>query len=133
MKKLLVHITWSGDNYCAHSDIVLGCITTGHSIEEVKCNYAEALELHREGIEEGEELPDWVIRGDYEFEYELAVPALLKHYSAYISLSAIGRAAGIRPKQMSHYLNGVRVPRTKRREDIVSALHRIGAELSKAK
>ena len=43
------------NNYAAYSPDVPGCVATGKTIEEVKQQYAEALEFHFEGLKEGNE------------------------------------------------------------------------------
>ncbi len=48
----------AGNNLSAYLPDVPGCITTGRTVEEVLANMREALEFHREGLQEdGEELP----------------------------------------------------------------------------
>lgn len=59
------------------------------------------------------------------------VTAMLKAYSSYVSLAAISRETGINSALLSHYANGLKVPRNKQQKIIVSGLHRIGALLSK--
>lgn len=42
-------------NYAAYSPDVPGCVATGKTIEEVKQQFAEALEFHLEGLREDNE------------------------------------------------------------------------------
>lgn len=46
MKQILVIIERCKGNFSAYSPDVLGCVTTGDSIEETVRNMKEALELH---------------------------------------------------------------------------------------
>ncbi|MGL5079108.1 MAG: type II toxin-antitoxin system HicB family antitoxin [Waterburya sp.] len=39
-------------NYCAYSPDVPGCVATGQTIEEVKQEFADALQFHLEGLAE---------------------------------------------------------------------------------
>lgn len=39
-------------NYCAYSPDVLGCVATGQTIEEVKQEFADALQFYLEGLAE---------------------------------------------------------------------------------
>ena len=56
MKRFLVVIEKSGDNYSSYSPDLPGCIATGANREEAEKNIHEAIELHVQGLIE-EELP----------------------------------------------------------------------------
>jgi predicted RNase H-like HicB family nuclease len=57
--KYLVVIEKTQTGYSAYSPDVLGCISTGATLEEINQNMQEALEFHIDGlIEEGLEIPD---------------------------------------------------------------------------
>src|ERR1700679_1267509 len=48
-----------GSNFSGHSPDVLGCISTGDTLDEMRTQMREALEFHLEGmVEEGEAVPD---------------------------------------------------------------------------
>lgn len=56
--KYLVVIEKGENNYAAYSPDVLGCVTTGKTVEETLEMMKEALEFHFETmIEDGEEIP----------------------------------------------------------------------------
>ncbi len=56
--KYLVVIEKTQTGYSAYSPDVLGCISTGATLEEVNENMQEAIEFHIDGlIEEGLEIP----------------------------------------------------------------------------
>jgi predicted RNase H-like HicB family nuclease len=56
--KYLVVIEKGENNYAAYSPDVLGCVTTGKTVEETLEMMKEALEFHFEAmIEDGEEIP----------------------------------------------------------------------------
>ena len=40
------------NNYSAYLPDLPGCVTTGDTVEELKCNMQEAIELHLEGLRE---------------------------------------------------------------------------------
>jgi predicted RNase H-like HicB family nuclease len=49
----------AGTNYSAYVPDLPGCITTGNTIEEIKRNMTEAIELHLEGLRaEGISIPE---------------------------------------------------------------------------
>ena len=57
--RYLVVIEKTQTGYSAYSPDVLGCVSTGATLEEVNQNMQEALEFHIDGlIEEGLEIPD---------------------------------------------------------------------------
>lgn len=54
-----VVIEKAGNNYSAYVPDLPGCITTGHTVEEIERNMRDAIELHLEGmIEDGETIPE---------------------------------------------------------------------------
>lgn len=56
--KYLVVIEKTQTGYSAYSPDVLGCVSTGETLEEVNQNMQEAIEFHIDGlIEEGLEIP----------------------------------------------------------------------------
>ncbi len=58
MESYLVIIQKADSNYCAYSPDVLGCISTGDTVEQTRRAMKEALESHLELMaEDGDELP----------------------------------------------------------------------------
>ena len=69
MEKILCLIEDAGSNYCAFFPYILGVVTTGSTIEEIKRNAYDALGLHKRGvIEDGLELPK-ELEGDYDLVF----------------------------------------------------------------
>ena len=128
-----VSVEWTNKNFCASlSDNVPGAIVlTAKDIIELKREVKETLKFHVEGmLADGEEVPQWLIDGNYEFEYDyLSTAALIKACEPYASLAALSRASGINQRQLSHYANGLRHPRPEQRKRIVEGMHKIGMEL----
>ena len=59
VKKFAVVIERGENNLSAYVPDLPGCITTGHTVEEIERNMREAIELHLEGmIEDGETIPE---------------------------------------------------------------------------
>ena len=50
MKKYLVVIEETNTGYLAYSPDLEGCVSTGHTREEVEKNMQEAIEFHLEGM-----------------------------------------------------------------------------------
>ena len=133
MKKLTVHVSWFDKNFgAALDDSVPGSVVlTAKTFEELQEAVPETLRFHVEGLleDEDEEVPDWLAKGDYEFEWDLDTAALLQICSQYATLAAISRASGVNERQLSHYANGTKKPRGPQRQRIVDGLHKIGQSL----
>ena len=115
MEKIVVNVSWCDKNFGASlSENVPG----------------ETLNFHVEGmIAEGDNVPQWLRKGDYELEYHLDASALLQMCSPYASIAAISRASGINQHQLSHYANGIKKPRPEQRRRIIEGIHKIGRKL----
>jgi len=129
MEKVIVEIEYLGNNYSAHAPILLGCVSTGDTLENVKKNIAEAIQFHVESsIEYNDPVPD-VFEGEYELEFKLSTEALLNEYSNIFTKAALSRITGINERQLWHYAAGVRKPRAKQATRIESGLHQLGKQL----
>lgn len=131
-RKFKVDVSWTGKNFCCSwSDEVAGTVVvTAKTLEKLKENFAESLKWHIEGcVEDGDELPQYLVDGDYELDYNLDTAALLRDAETYTTMAAISRASGINQKQLSHYANGVKQPRPMQRARIIAGLHVIGSRI----
>ena len=125
MEKIVVNVSWCDKNYgAALSDNVPGAVVvTAKSYDELIDEVKATLQFHVEGmIADGDEVPQWLRDGDYEFEYHLDTAALLQMCSPYASIAAISRVSGINQ-------HGLKKPRPEQRRRIVEGLHKIGREL----
>ena len=133
MEKIIVNVSWCDKNFGASlGDNVPGAVVlTAKTFEELQREVPETLRFHVNGmIEDGDEVPQWLANGDYEFEYNFIDTATLLHvYSQDLSLAAISRASGINQTQLSHYANGLKTPRPAQRKRIVDGIHTIGRRL----
>ena len=133
MEKIRVDVQWCDKNFGASlGDNVPGAVVlTAKTYEELLREVPDALRFHVEGmVEDGDDVPQWLIDGDYEFDYHLAdVATLLRAYEPYYTLSALSRATGINQHLLSHYANGLKNPRPQQRRRIVEGMHKIGREL----
>jgi predicted RNase H-like HicB family nuclease len=58
MLQYLVIIEPAGESYSAYVPDLPGCISTGESVDAVRRNMAEAIELHLDGLrEDGQPIP----------------------------------------------------------------------------
>lgn len=129
MEKVNVMVGWDR-NYGAHLEIGDGIVVvTGTKLEDVKKEFASALEFHLGGMREaGEEIPV-AFQGNYELVYHLNAQALLKHTEGIISRKALARATGINLQQLSHYATGWRNPRPEMQQRIMRGIQEIGQQL----
>lgn len=125
MQKIKVIIDWD-ENFGAVSELVDGCVATGKTFEQVKENYASALEFHLEDLEKVEIPAE--LSGDYELEFELTAQALLHRFDKILTRATLSRITGINERQLGHYVSGYRNPRAEQRKKIVDAFHQLGKE-----
>ena len=133
MEKIKVDVAWCDKNFGASlGDNVPGAVVlTAKTYEELLREVPETLRFHVEGmLADGDDVPQWLADGDYEFEYNLVdVATVLRAYEPFVSLAALSRASGINQHQLSHYANGLKQPRPQQRQRIVDGIHKIGREL----
>ena len=133
METIRVDVQWCDKNFGASlSENVPGAVVlTAKTYEELLREVPETLRFHVEGmIEDGDDVPQWLVDGEYEFQYNLLdVATVLRAYEPYVSLAAISRATGINQHLLSHYANGLKRPRPRQRQRIVDGMHKIGREL----
>ena len=64
--KYLIIIEPGPNNYSAYIPDLPGCVTVGESIDEVKSNMKEAIDLHLEGLkEDGADIPEPMTLSEY--------------------------------------------------------------------
>lgn len=133
MEKIKVDVAWCDKNFGASlGDNVPGAVVlTAKTYEELLREVPETLRFHVEGmLSDGDDVPQWLIDGDYEFEYNLIdVATVLRACEPFVSLAALSRASGINQHLLSHYANGLKQPRPQQRQRIVDGIHKIGREL----
>lgn len=132
MERIIVNVSWCDHNFGASlSENVPGAVVlTAKTYDELINEVRSTLDFHIEGmIADGDDVPQWLRDGDYEFEYHLDAAALLQMCAPYVSIAAISRVSGINQHQLSHYANGLKKPRPQQRRRIVEGLHKIGREL----
>lgn len=130
--KLKISVSWTGSNFCcAWSDDEAGTVVvTSKTLLSLKEDFEQSLKWHIEGcMEDGDKLPEYLVNGNYELEYELDTAALLQDAETYTTMAAISRASGINQKQLSHYANGLKRPRPEQRARIIAGLHVIGSQI----
>jgi len=128
-KLLEVTVCKTGTGFSAHIEEVLGVVTTGKTIDDIKENMYNALKGHiNVMIEDGDPIPE-IVQGEYELVFKIDVESLLEYYQGILTQSAIARLTGINSKQLNHYAKGKSKPRPAQIRKIEQGLHKLGAEL----
>lgn len=127
MEKIIVTVDWL-NNYGAGTDI-LPVVAAHQTLEGLKEGFSESFNLHLESMkEDNDEIPE-ELQGEFELQFVLTTRALLHYYDGILSRTAISRITGINPKQLGHYIQGIRVPRKQQRDKIIQGLHKLGRTL----
>ncbi len=127
MEKIVVIIGKSKNHYGGYAENVEGLYAAGDTPDEVKKDFLNAIELFKEANDK----KYWpaALKGDYEIEYKLDIPAFLATYSGIFTKSAIERLTGINRVQLAHYASGFRNPRSDKRRKIEQAIYTLADEL----
>ena len=129
MKNVIVTVEKSENNYSACIETLLGCVTTGKTMNELKRNMYEAVEFHLEGmVEDGDDIPEQ-FNGEYRLVFRFDTKNLLSHYKGIFTNSALERLTGINQRQLQRYASGKTRPMRPQQMKIQKALHRLGKEL----
>lgn len=129
MSKLNIIIEKAEHNYSAFIKEIDGVVATGSSIDEIKTNILEAIEVLIESYKDcTEEIPE-VLSREYDVEFSLDTQSFLNIYSEIFTKSGLERLTGINQKQLWHYAKGKTKPRPAQKMKIESALHKLGEEL----
>ena len=111
--------------YVADNNLPFGIIGDGKTVADAKADFQNSLEEMKAYYEsEGKEFPE------IEFEYIYDTASFLQQYAYAFTLAGLERITGINQRQLSHYINGVRKPRTSTIQKIESRLRSFGNEIS---
>jgi hypothetical protein len=126
METIKVTVDWCEKNYSALIGENIGgvIVVTDKTLDGLKDKLREGVQFHIEGL--GDEATDWMKSGEYTFQYEYTISAILQNALNYTTLAALSRITGIRHAQLSHYANALSRPKQPQSEKIISGLHTIG-------
>ena len=74
MEKVIVDVAWCDRNYGGSlgSNVPGAVVFTAPNFDALQKEAKDSLEFHIEGLmENGEDVPEWLKNGDYEFEYNI--------------------------------------------------------------
>lgn len=112
--------------YCNDHPSLFGI---GDTATAAKDSLLETLRITKEiGRESAYIYPDW-LDSEFEFLTHWDVRTMLVYYSGIITPTALGKMAGIHPKQIWSYMHGLTRPRKSQVQKIESAVHALGHEL----
>ena len=112
--------------YCNEHPALFGI---GNTANQAKKSLEETLRLVKEdGKDAALFYPEW-IEEDYTFMVHWDVRTMLEYYSGIITPTALGKLAGIHPKQIWSYMHGLSKPRRTQVLKIERAVHKLGHEL----
>lgn len=129
MENIKVGIHWCDKNFsCVWGTPEFGSIiVTNKTLEGLKKEFETSLQAQiNDMLVEGEDVPQWLVSGDFVIEYDMHISAILRNAEQFTTMAAISRASGINQKQLTHYASSLKEPRPAQRERIISGLHRIG-------
>jgi predicted RNase H-like HicB family nuclease len=129
MEKITVTVEFTDNNYSAFIESLSGCVAIGDSLDDLKENLKEAIDLHVETSREyGEYVPKEFL-GEYELVFTFDVKSLLTHYNGIFTNAALQRLTGINQRQLQRYARGESRPKKEQVIKISQALHKLGHEL----
>ena len=131
METIKVNVSWSNKNFNGGwaLDGVGAVIATGKTLDEFKSEFRDALEFHIDAmLADGEQLPQWLARKDYDIEFELEPSALLRNAERFTTMAALSRITGINQRLLSNYASDVKRPRPAQRDKIIEGIHEIGRQ-----
>ncbi|KAA6328989.1 hypothetical protein EZS27_022167 [termite gut metagenome] len=131
METFKVQVSKTPTGYCAAMDILPGWIVgISGSFPDLQREVKESIEFYVECAKaDGDAFPA-ALGGDYRLDYVFTIESLLSFYDGIITRAALSRLTGINEKQLGHYVCGRSQPRHQQAVKIVSALHRLGNELT---
>lgn len=130
MKTVDITICLASDGtYSAYINEHPALFGIGSTAAEAKRSLEETLRLVKEdGKERSLFYPEWLDE-EYSFMVHWDVRTMLDYYSGIITPTALGKMAGIHPKQIWSYMHGLSKPRRTQVLKIENAVHRLGQEL----
>ena len=101
----------------------------GENLETAKADAYKVIEYYMDILNKnGETIPE-ILQNGYELDFEFDIESLLKHIEGIVTKTALAKASGINPIQLSHYSSGLKKPRKEQKEKIINGLHKLGQEL----
>ncbi len=128
MQKINVSVKPNKDGWWAEITSLPGCYSFGESLDELKKNIKEAIDLHIEGlIDTDQYVNEEVIRGEYELELKINIQDLFEYYP--LTVKGISERAGMNRSLLNQYVKGEKTMSEKQALRIIGTIHQLGNEL----
>ncbi len=128
MEKIIVNVRPNKDGWWAEITSLPGCYSFGDSLDELKKNIKEAIDLHIEGLLDNyESVNDEIIRGEYELELKINIQDLFEYYP--LTVKGISERAGMNRSLLNQYVKGEKTMSEKQALRIIGTIHQLGNEL----
>jgi predicted RNase H-like HicB family nuclease len=118
------------DGWWAEIEDLSGCFSQGDTLELLKENLKEAINLHIEGLKEGgdaQDVDERFITEDLEFDVRIDVQELFENFP--VPVTALAELAGINRSLLAQYKNG-RTMKEDQAIKIFTAIKQVGKELA---
>jgi len=129
MKQIHVTLELGKDGYGIWFEEIPNVFGFGETVEAAKIDAKAALDGYVVALGRCNQPVPEILQGEYELIFEFDVEALLKYIDGTVTKTALAKASGINPAQLSHYSSGLRKPRKQQREKIIAGLHKLGRDL----
>jgi predicted RNase H-like HicB family nuclease len=129
MKQIKVILEAGKDGYGVSFQEIENVFGFGETLETAKSDAKSVLDSYLVTLDRCNQPIPEILQGDYELVFEFDIVALLKYIDGTVTKTALAKASGINPSQLTHYSSGSRKPRPEQREKIITGLHRIGRDL----
>ena len=129
MKQIHVTLELGKDGYGIWFEEIPNVFGFGETVEAAKMDAKAALDGYMVALGRCNQSVPEILQGEYELIFQFDVEALLKYINGTVTKTALAKASGINPTQLSHYSSGLKKPRKEQREKIIAGLHKLGQEL----
>ena len=129
MKQIHVTLELGKDGYGLWFEEIENVFGFGETVEAAKKDTKAALDGYIIALNRCNQPIPEILQGKYELIFQFDVEALLKYINGTVTKTALAKASGINPTQLSHYSSGLKKPRKEQREKIIAGLHKLGQEL----
>jgi len=129
MKQIHVTLEMGKDGYGVMFEEVPNVFGFGETVEAAKVDAQIALDSYIIVLNRCNQPIPEILQGEYELVFDFDIEALLKYVNGTVTKTALAKASGINPSQLSHYSSGLKKPRKEQRDKIIKGLHKLGKEL----
>lgn len=130
MGKIVINVDYTTNFAASPANEDIACVVTAKTFQELQKEMDFSLKEHIKWMrEDGDAIPA-EFDGEWEYEWNLSTRAILHYTEGLVSRSAISKATGINPQQLTHYASGYRVARPAMRAKILDGLHSIAQQIS---